>query len=70
MRPTRPYGTWHELERLELGDRVARAYDEDFEIAYRFVAAFEGLTRSSQAGSVRVLDLQRRWIAARSRERL
>lgn len=42
--PTRPYGVWPELERIELGDRAARAYDEAHEVAYR-VGVATGVAR-------------------------
>jgi len=58
------YGSWPELDRVELGARAAYAYDEDFAIAYRFATA-EGLERGSVAASTFVIDLQRRWSVAR-----
>jgi hypothetical protein len=38
-----PYGRWPEMDRIEVGDRAANAYDEGNALEHRFAKAF-GLT--------------------------
>lgn len=42
MPPRYFYGCWPELERIELGDRVAYCYDETSSMLHRFVKAVGG----------------------------